>query len=89
MMAMGPNCDFDLLQSGGASIVIAHVPFESRNAGFGLKFVRRFVIAAVVRGDAITLVFQLNRNGVADTARAARYNCNLAHSPSQRLFSWF
>ncbi len=84
MMEIGPNCDFDLLQPGDASLIIANVPFENRNAGFGLKLVGRFVIAAVVRSDLIAPVFQLNRNGVTDTARAACYNRNLAHNPSQK-----
>ena len=83
MMAIGPNCDFDLLQSGGASIVVANVPFENRNTGFGLKLMGRFVIATVIRGDPISLVFQLNGNGMTDTARATCYNRNFAHIPSQ------
>ena len=44
---------FDLFDARRASLERGHIPFVDRDAGFGLEFLRRLVVAAVIGGDLI------------------------------------
>ena len=68
----------DLADAGGAGIVVGDRPFVDRDAGLRLEFLRRLVIAGIVRGDAIAGLLQRDRDRRADAARAACDDCNLA-----------
>ena len=78
---------FDLLDAFGAGLEGRHVPFEHRNAGFGLEFLRRLVIAAVIGGDLVAGGLQRLADGSSNATGSARDQRNASHDavPSQNL----
>ena len=70
---------FDLGEAFLALGEARDVPLVDRDAGLFLELGRRFVIAGVIRRNDVAGVLQRNRNGVADTTRAASDDRNPSH----------
>ncbi len=60
----------DLSDALGALVVVADVPLVDRDAGLDLKLLGGSVVAGIVRGDAVALVLECDRDGVADATRS-------------------
>jgi hypothetical protein len=69
----------DLLDAGSAGIERTHVPFIDGNAGLGLEFFRRRVIARIAGGDVISGGFQRLADGRTDAPRSPRDQRNTCH----------
>ena len=69
----------DLLDAGGAGIERAHVPFIDGNAGLGLEFVGRRVIAGVAGGNLVAGGLQRLADRRANAPRSPGHQCNTCH----------
>jgi hypothetical protein len=66
----------DLLDARHAGVERTDVPFVGGNAGLGLEFFRRGVIACVSRRDLVTGRLQRPADRRTDTPRSSRHQCN-------------
>jgi hypothetical protein len=81
----------DLLEAGGAGVVRRDVPLVDRNAGRGLEFLRRGVIAAVIRRDLVAGGLEGLRYRFTDSARSPRHHrdaCHIRSSLRQTVLLW-
>ena len=82
----GADLRFNLFQARSAGVITADIPFENRNAGFRLEFLRGFIVAAIVGGDPESAPFQFDGNCVAYPTRASCYHSHTGHVPSVKSF---
>jgi len=68
-----------LADAGDAGIVVGDRPFVGLDAGLGGEFLRRLVIAGIVRGDPVTGILQRDGDRGADAARSAGDECCSGH----------
>ena len=76
-----PEIGLDLLQARRRRRRRTNVPFVDRDAGLGLEFLRRLIVAAVIGGNLVAGRLQRLRDRRADTARAARHHRYACHTP--------
>ena len=69
----------DLFDAGGAGVEGRNVPFVDVDAGFGLEFLRRLVVAAVIGGNRIAGGLERLADGGANAARTPSDQCNAGH----------
>ena len=74
----GPMSRATRARPGGASLVIRNVPLVDVDAGLGLEFGGRLVVAGIIRGDLVAAPLQGLGNRRADAARSAGDDCNPA-----------
>ena len=74
-----PEIGLDLLDAGGAGFERRHVPFVDRDAGLGLEFLRRLVVAGVIGGDLVAGGLERFGNRRADAAGSSRHDCDAWH----------
>jgi len=69
----------DLLDAGGARVKRGNVPLVDGNPGFGLKFLRGFVVAGVSGRDIVAGCLQRFGNRRADASGSTRHHCDAGH----------
>ena len=69
----------DLLDAGGAGLERTDIPFIDRDAGLGLEFFRRRVIACVARRDLVACGLQRLADRSPNASRSPRHQCNTCH----------
>src|SRR5262249_23962459 len=69
----------DLIHAGGARFERGHIPFVAGDASFGLEFLRRLVLAAVIRRNLVASGLERFGNRRANTAGSSRHECDAWH----------
>jgi hypothetical protein len=70
--------------AGRAGVVVGDRPLVGLDAGLGGEFLRRLVIAGIVRRDLVAGILQRDRDRRADAARTAGDQCNTCHAIPSR-----
>ena len=69
----------DLLDAGGAGVERTDVPFVDGDAGLGLEFFRRRIVAGVTSRDLVAGRFQRLADRAADASRSPCHQRNTCH----------
>jgi len=76
----GAEILLDAPDAGGARTEVQDVELVDANARFLVEFLRRGIIADVVGSNLVAGIPQRHGDGMPDSARSARHQCNALHA---------
>ena len=74
-----PELRLDGLEIGRAGLVVADIPFAHRDAGLGLEFLRRLVIAGIACHHLVAFLLERLGDGGTNAACPAGYDRHSSH----------